>query len=189
MESETIPAGDGLTYLQDFEAIIEQHQRMVFRTLSRLTGSGDVEDLAQEVFLRLFRSLPAFRHEASVSTFLYRIIVNVVHDEWHRREKVRRTVSIDAEPALRESLAVSRADPGAGIDQRSLLGELETCLGALDIEERTALTLFHQEELSYDEIASALDMPAGTVKTRLHRGRAKLRQMLTERMTPCRTSR
>lgn len=171
-ESETILAEDGLTVLQDFAGIIERHERMVFRTLSRLTGSGDVEDLAQEVFLRLFRGLPGFRRDASISTFLYRIIVNVVRDEWRRLERARRTVSIDAEPVLRESLAGPPQDPSIRLDQAGLLAALEECLGELDIE----------------EIAAALDLPMGTVKTRLHRGRAKLREALIERMTPCRTS-
>lgn len=188
-ESETIPVEGGLTFLQDFAAIIEQHQRMVFRTLSRLTGSGDVEDLAQEVFLRLFRGLPGFRHEASVQTFLYRIIVNVVRDQWHRRQPARRTVSIDAEPALRASLASPWQDPSIRLDQAGMLGALDQCLAALDVEERAALTLFHQEGLSYDQIAAALGLPLGTVKTRLHRGRARLREALIERMTPCGTSR
>jgi len=189
VKSETILTGDGLTVLQDFTAIIEQHQRMVFRMLSRLTGSADVEDLAQEVFLRLFRGLSTFHHNASVSTFLYRIIVNVVRDQWRRNGRSRREISLDAEPALRQTLVATRTDPGAGIDRMSVLGMLEVCLKTLDVEERAALTLFHREELSYEEIAAVLDLPVGTVKTRLHRGRARLRQMLIERMTPCRTSR
>jgi RNA polymerase sigma-70 factor (ECF subfamily) len=97
-------------------------------------------------------------------------------------------VSIDAEPVLRESLAGPTQDPAIRLDQAGLLAALEECFGELDIEERAALTLFHQEELSYEEIAAALDLPMGTVKTRLHRGRAKLREALIERMTPCRTS-
>lgn len=69
---------------------------MVFRTLARLTGEREgLEDMAQEVFLRLFRALPHFRGHAKVSTFLYRIIVNVVNDEWRRRRQERLTVSID----------------------------------------------------------------------------------------------
>jgi RNA polymerase sigma-70 factor (ECF subfamily) len=175
--------------LQDFTGIIEQHQRMVFRTLSRLTGSGDVEDLAQEVFLRLFRGWPGFRREASVQTFLYRIIVNVVRDQWHRQRQARRTVSLDAEPALLASLAGPSQDPSLRMDRDGMLGALDQCLAALEVEERAALTLFHQEGLSYDQIAAALGLPMGTVKTRLHRGRARLREALKERITPCRIGR
>src|ERR1700733_13130643 len=63
---------------------------MVFRTLSRMTGAGPhVEDLAQEAFLRLYRALPEFRGDATVSTYLYRIVVNLSQDEWERRGKER----------------------------------------------------------------------------------------------------
>src|ERR1700677_2876407 len=71
-----------------FEQIVRDHQTMVFSTLIRLTGSREhVDDLAQEVFLRLYRALPAFRGEALLSTYLYRIIANVAQDEWKRRRR------------------------------------------------------------------------------------------------------
>ena len=70
---------------------MRDHQQMVFRTLVRMTGSNDnIDDLAQDVFLRLFRALPSFRGEALVSTYLYRIAVNVAQDEWKRRQKMGR---------------------------------------------------------------------------------------------------
>src|ERR1700712_644982 len=79
-----------------FEQIVQDHQAMVFRTLVRLTGrTNDIEDLAQDVFLRLFRALPSFRGDALVTTYLYRITVNVAQDEWKRRRREdRRHVSI-----------------------------------------------------------------------------------------------
>ena len=74
-----------------FEQVVEEHQAMVFRTLLRLTGSREhLDDLAQEVFLRLYRALPSFRGEALVTTYLYRIAVNVTQDEWKRRRRVER---------------------------------------------------------------------------------------------------
>jgi RNA polymerase sigma-70 factor (ECF subfamily) len=84
-----------------FEQIVRDHQAMVFRTLMRLTGRRDgVDDLAQDVFLRLFRALPGFRNEALVSTYLYRIAVNVAQDEWKRRRREDRThVSLSDETA------------------------------------------------------------------------------------------
>src|SRR5689334_13562730 len=72
----------------EFEQLVREHQAAVFRTLTRLTGTTDhVDDLAQEVFLRLYRALPGFRGEALVSTYLYRITVNVAQDEWKRRRR------------------------------------------------------------------------------------------------------
>src|SRR5271154_804513 len=79
---------------------------MVFRTLLRLNGSREhIEDLAQEVFLRLYRALPAFRGEAQISTYLYRIVVNVAQDEWKRRRRVERPlVSISSTDSADDKL-------------------------------------------------------------------------------------
>ena len=86
---------------------------MVFRTLSRMTGAGPhVEDLAQEAFLRLYRALPEFRGDATVSTYLYRIVVNLAQDEWKRRRKERTHMA--TEPAVVED------DDGWGVDWRIL---------------------------------------------------------------------
>jgi RNA polymerase sigma-70 factor (ECF subfamily) len=72
----------------NFERIVRDHQTMVFSTLIRLTGSREhIDDLAQEVFLRLYRALGGFRGEALLSTYLYRIIANVAQDEWKRRRR------------------------------------------------------------------------------------------------------
>jgi RNA polymerase sigma factor (sigma-70 family) len=74
-----------------FEQIVRDHQAMVFGTLIRLTGSREhIDDLAQEVFLRLYRALPAFRGESLLSTYLYRIVANVAQDEWKRRRREER---------------------------------------------------------------------------------------------------
>ena len=89
-----------LTSPENFEALVREHQGLVFRTLTRMTGAGaHVEDLAQEAFLRLYRALPEFRGDATVSTYLYRIVVNLSQDEWKRRRKERMHVA--TEPVLR----------------------------------------------------------------------------------------
>src|SRR5271170_6162122 len=94
VSSETFSGIRGLTFLRSdttFEQIVQDHQAMVFRTLLRLTGSREyLEDLAQEVFLRLYRALPAFRGESLLTTYLYRIVVNVAQDEWKRRRQIGR---------------------------------------------------------------------------------------------------
>src|SRR5271168_4072590 len=90
-----------LTSPENFEALVREQQAMVFGTLTRMTGAGvHVEDLAQEVFLRLYRALPEFRGEAAISTYLYRIVVNVAQDEWKRRRKER--LHIANEPAMED---------------------------------------------------------------------------------------
>ena len=157
---------------------------MVFRTLTRLTGSADrVDDLAQEVFLRLYRALPSFRGEALVSTYLYRIAVNVAQDEWKRRREDRPLVSIseDTEWPLEERLPDPAANAQEQMQQREFAGMVEEELQRLSAIERTILVLYHQEERSYQQIAEALRMPIGTVRTHLHRARKRLREAIAAR--------
>lgn len=156
---------------------------MVFRTLARMTGQGDVEDLAQEVFLRLFRALRSFRGEAMLTTFIYRIIVNVVNDEWRRRERARLEI-----PAEECSLRSREPEPGEFLDQQRVARAVEESMRNLSVAERAVLTLFFQEERTYEEIAAILDLPMGTVKTHLHRGRQKLKTAVQEKMRLCRTA-
>ena len=166
-----------------FEEIVREHQAMVFRTLLRLTGSREhVDDLAQEVFLRLYRALPSFRGEALVTTYLYRIAVNVAQDEWKRRRREERThVSIsDEAEAWEERLEHPGQTPEENLEARQFQRLVEEHLMQLSGVERAVLVLYHQEERSYQQIAEALGMPIGTVRTHLHRGRKKMRDAIVE---------
>jgi RNA polymerase sigma-70 factor, ECF subfamily len=166
--------------LHDFEQIVEQHQDMVFRTLARLTGERDgLEDMAQEVFLRLFKALPHFRGEAAVTTFLYRIIVNVVNDEFSERKKARMMSPID-DAAGRELVMISAAGAAVQVERAQMQDAVDAGLLALPARDRTILTLHYQEGRSYEEIAAILDLKMGTVKTHLFRAREKLRNTMKE---------
>ncbi len=161
---------------------------MVFRTLVRMTGSNDnVDDLAQDVFLRLFRALPSFRGEALVGTYLYRITVNVAQDEWKRRQKQdRKHVSLSEERGDGEGSSWTYEDrlehPGAGaleqMEQDEFRRMVDKHLMQLSQMERAVIVLYHQEERSYEQIAAALGLPIGTVRTHLHRGRRKLKKAI-----------
>lgn len=161
-----------------FEQIVRDHQAMVFRTLVRLTGSREhVEDLAQEVFLRLYRALGGFRGEALLSTYLYRIIVNVAQDEWKRRRRDRPLTSFsDEETEWEERLPHPGPDAERQLADKQFRYSVEKQLQQLSTIERTVLVLYHQEELSYEQIALSLKLPIGTVRTHLHRGRKRLRE-------------
>jgi RNA polymerase sigma-70 factor (ECF subfamily) len=152
---------------------------MVFSTLIRLTGSREhIDDLAQEVFLRLYRALPAFRGEALLSTYLYRIIANVAQDEWKRRRRDDRPlVSFSEEESDWEGrLPHPGPDAEQQFAERQFRYSVEEQLQQLSPIERTVLVLYHQEERSYEQIAQSLKLPIGTVRTHLHRGRKKLRE-------------
>ena len=169
---------------------------MVFRTLSRLTGPGaHVEDLAQEVFLRLYRALPEFRGAAMISTYLYRIVVNVAQDEWKRRRREREHFAPepagfeeDAPGAWLENQPADLARGGHHRTPEQVFSDAETqaaveaALLALPEHERAVVVLFHQEECSYEGIAAALELPINTVRTHLHRGRKHLAELVAERL-------
>lgn len=152
---------------------------MVFRTLIRFVGNHeDINDLAQEAFLRLYRALPSFRGEALVTTYLYRIVVNVAQDEWKRRKRLDQPlVSIsDEDDGWEDRLQHPAQNAEEQFEEREFQAMVEDQLQRLSTIERSVLVLYHQEELSYEQIASSLKMPIGTVRTHLHRGRNKLRE-------------
>ena len=159
---------------------------MVFRTLLRLTGSREhLDDLAQDVFLRLYRALPSFRGDALITTYLYRIAVNVAQDEWKRRRKDRDThISLsDDTSGWEDRLAHPDRNAEEQLEEREFQESVEDQLQCLSRIERNILVLYHQEERSYEQIAAALGMPIGTIRTHLHRGRKKLREGLQQRQT------
>jgi RNA polymerase sigma-70 factor (ECF subfamily) len=184
-----------LTSPEAFDALVREHQGMVFRTLTRLTGAGpQVEDLAQDTFLRLYKALPYFRGDSTVATYLYRIVVNVAQDEWKRRRRER--THLVSEPAFVEedsdggwmenfagdALTEHARDPAQRFADAEVQHAVESSLGELAEMERAVLVLYHQEECSYEGIAAALEMPINTVRTHLHRGRKRLGEMVRARL-------
>jgi RNA polymerase sigma-70 factor (ECF subfamily) len=188
-----------LTSPERFEELVREHQGMVFRTLTRLTGTGaaaagvQVEDLAQEVFLRLYKALPEFRGESLLSTYLYRIVVNVAQDEWKRRRRERGVIA--QEPGFAEdegeagwiegfagdALTEHARDPEQRMQDAEMRHAVEQAMLGLPEMERAVLVLYHQEELSYEGVAAALGMPINTVRTHLHRGRKRIAEVLRGR--------
>jgi RNA polymerase sigma-70 factor (ECF subfamily) len=171
--------------------IVRKYEGLVFRTLARLTGRGEgIEDLAQEVFLRLYRALPHFQARANLSTYVYRIVVNVAKDELHRAERARRLISLD-DPggSWPDRLVHPALDPAQTFLHGQLMDALERAISQLGLHERAVLTLYYQEERSYGEIAEILGIPMGTVKTHLFRARQRLRSIMKEWVTTCQKAR
>lgn len=167
-----------------FEEVVREHQEFVFRTLARLTGRGEhVEDLAQEVFLRLYRGLENFRGEAKLTTWLYRITLNVAQDEWKRRKKEQAHTSFDDPDAgWAERIPGADGDAEQILSQRQAMEAVNGALGELSEAERAVIVMFHQEECTYEQIALVLKLPLNTVRTHLHRGRQKLKERLKGRV-------
>lgn len=153
-----------------FAALVDVHRHRLYTLAARELGSAaDADDAVQETFIRAWRALPRFRAEASFSTWLYRICLNAVHDQ---RARAARGGGVPLDD-LGEPV-----DPRDAIVEAELSGELQQALGALDETYRTAVVLYDVLGRSYAEISAVLQVPEGTVKSRIFRGRTELARQL-----------
>lgn len=163
-----------------WEDLVKVHTRRVYSICYRFTGSdAQAQDLTQEVFLRVFRSLKSFRSgEGSFAVWLARLSRNLLIDHYRRTKLERVTDSIEDQlPMLEEKTSMSARTDGlvAGREASDLL---QGALQKLSPELRETVILRDLEELEYKEIAQVLNVPEGTVKSRLNRGRAELARVL-----------
>jgi RNA polymerase sigma-70 factor (ECF subfamily) len=154
-----------------FRILVERHRDTVYGLALRILRSPEeAEDAAQETFLRAWRGLPTFRGDARFSTWLHTIASRCALDQATRRQRVHEREQ-PADTAAIEALP----DPGRPqVADRDRL-RLERLVGALPPIQRAAITLYHIEERSVRDVAAALDLPTGTVKTHLRRARLALR--------------
>jgi len=157
----------------DFRAVYEEHFDFVWRSLRRLgVREADVPDALQEVFLVVFRRLGEFEGRARLTTWLFRICMRVARDRQRLAYNRRETQDEQAiEGCLDESI-----DAGQQAERREDLASLEAALARLDLDQRAVFVLFELEGLSGDEIAEALQIPLGTVYSRLRLGREAFRK-------------
>ncbi len=163
--------------------LVEEHQRLVFQLALNLLGdTQEALDLSQEVFLRVFRTLPTFRGHSALRTWIYRITVNQAKNRlrWWRRR--RRAQQVSLEDHVRDhgelpSDAVG-SSPERVLRQKEIGDRLREALDHLPFDQRTAIVLREIDGLSYDEIAFSLGVAVGTIKSRLARARESLRAQL-----------
>jgi RNA polymerase sigma-70 factor (ECF subfamily) len=158
-----------------FQDLIDRYKDLVFALIARtVQDRGRAEDLAQEVFLRIHRGLPYFRGEARLSTWIYRIVANVCLQEQGRAAA---PLSIDdTRVSGRVTSATSSADRQFG--DLELRDRLEKAIARLPANYRLLIAAHYLEGVQYEDLASALDLPLGTVKTQLHRAKQQLRRLL-----------
>jgi RNA polymerase sigma-70 factor (ECF subfamily) len=160
-----------------FEDMVIRHQHRVFGVALRMLGRrAEAEEIAQETFLRAHRSLDTFRGDARLSTWLYAIASRLC---------LNRLASADRRRVRHDEEALARAaDEGATataeLERREREAAVRRAIGELSDERRIVLVLADLEGLSYEDIATALALPLGTVRSRLHRARMDLRQRLEE---------
>ena len=181
---ERLKAGDGWA----FQRLVTERSGDIYALLFRLTEDAEeARDLTQETFLQAFRYIAHFRGDADLRTWLYRIAVNQARNRWRwwKRRRRDRTVSLDApvsEDFDAPFSASLQGDPGLDPERQALARERELALHAalksLSRPYREVIVLRDIEGLSYEEVAAALDLNVGTVKSRLSRGRNELRRRL-----------
>lgn len=175
-----MPADDAIVQLiqagraeEAFERLVPAFRRRVFGlAYSLLRDRGAAEDLAQEVFVKLWQALPRYDGRARLSTWIYAITRNAAISALRGR---RRMVSM-ADPAVFAEVESRESTAGAGSGDAALWRQVE----ALPEKQRQAVLLYYQDERAVDEVAEMMGLPVNTVKTHLHRARAKLAQALGE---------
>lgn len=168
-----------------FELLVSKYQRRIFRLLSRiLNNQSDVEDVAQDTFIKAYRALPKFRNESAFYTWLYRIAVNTARNHIaSKHNQVFVSDQVDNQDGETFSLIDNLTDgetPETHMHNREILEALQEAIDSLPEQLRRAITLRELEGLSYEEIATAMDCPVGTVRSRIFRAR----EVISERLKP-----
>jgi RNA polymerase sigma-70 factor, ECF subfamily len=163
-----------------FQALVERHRSMVYRVAYQFAGNHhDAEDIAQEVFIKVYRSLDKFRQDAQLSSWMYRIVMNACID--HRRRQGPAQTAAAAEEAELTLLNTPEDTPGP--EERAYAGELgqvlELEINRLPNGQRVVFIMRHHQGLKLGEIADALGLAEGTVKRQLHAAVHRLRHALT----------
>jgi RNA polymerase sigma-70 factor (ECF subfamily) len=163
-------AGDQVAW----EQIVRQHWRKVFNIAYKFTGKHDeAEDLTQDVFLKIFKSLDTFDRRANFQTWLVSVSRNLCIDHYRSVRKERETIDRDVDAGQLSPVALT-ISPIAALEHKDRAALLKKALDQLPPTLRSAVLLRDIQELSYQEIADKLRLPEGTVKSRINRGRTEL---------------
>ena len=167
-------AGDQDAWAQ----IVRLHWRKVFNIAYKFTGKHDeAEDLTQDVFVKIFKSLDTFDRRANFQTWLVSVSRNLCIDHYRSVRKERETIDRDVD-AGQLTPAAQTVSPIAALEQADRVTLLKKALAYLPPTLRSAVLLRDIQELSYQEIADRLDLPEGTVKSRINRGRSELARQI-----------
>lgn len=157
---------------QAFRELVDQYKGLVFALVTRsIRDRARAEEIAQDVFLRIHRGLPYFRGEARLSTWIYRIAVNLLAAE-------RRPVEVESIEGREDGPSHEPAAPDPAFDELALRNRMEKAIARLPVNYQVLINGHYLKGLRYEDLAEALDLPMGTVKTHLHRAKRQLRHLL-----------
>ncbi len=168
-----------------FDQLVRKHERRAYQYAFRLTRNPEeAADIVAEAFFRVYSALRSFRQDSAFGTWLYRIVTNCYLDS-QKKSRSRQTTSLsrpssedDAELEMQIEDAAPLPDEAALSQERT--HALARAIDALPEYQRAMIVMYHGEQLSYEEIAEALDLPIGTVKSRLNRARLSLKDLLSK---------
>ena len=159
-----------------FEVLVRRHEKAIFNLVYRMLGDyDDAAEISQEVFLSAYRAIGQFRGEANFSTWLYRIAVN--HASTRRKStnsRQKRLVPLDGGEMIDEA----QIGPSETLEKKELRERVQRALNELEPEDATVILLRDLQDIPYEDVARMLEIPVGTVKSRLHRARQALKARL-----------
>jgi len=170
--------------LAAFDEIVDRYKDRLYNYIRRMTGDAlDAEDLTQEVFIKVFLGIKRFRNDSSLQTWLYRIATNLCVDRHRKMQRSpKETVFLDdLLPDPDESpaeLVDWEGDPQSFVQRREIQEAVQEALNRLPLKLKTVATLYDIQGIPYEDIARILEIPIGTVKSRLFNARAKLKNFL-----------
>lgn len=161
-----------------FEALVNEHQQYVYNLALRVVkDENEALDLAQETFVRAWTALPNFKGQSQFRTWLYRIVANLCYN---RLPSLRRTLNDLGDDVMEDIPETHSESPASMFESNETKRHLQEAIRSLDSNYQLLITLRYQNELSYEEIASTLNLPLGTVKTGIFRAKEKLRKSLAQ---------
>ena len=164
-----------------FSQLVERHQNAVIGTVAKMLGNpSEAEDIAQQVFLRVWCHAKRYRPDAKFTTYLFTITRNLVFNESRRRSRKKEVSSDEREENSNQRIAANPdRQPDAELLQAELQNAVDSAIAALPETQRMAVVLHRYEQLSYEEIADVLDLSVSAIKSLLFRARATLRESLS----------
>jgi RNA polymerase sigma-70 factor (ECF subfamily) len=166
-----------------FNDLVQRYEKRVFNFAYRMAGNyDDANDVAQEAFIRVFNSISTFRGDANFTTWLYRIVTNVYLDE-RKKQKAHLQSSLEDYIELEENVVTRQIEDGGPtpdhiVETAERDGILQQAIQELPEYQRIMVVLYHTQSKSYEEIAQIMNLPIGTVKSRLNRARIALKEKL-----------
>jgi len=174
---------ENISLAEKFKTLLEEYQDRVYNQAYRMLGNReDAEEATQDIFLSIYRSLEEFRGECKMSTWIYRITSNMCITRLRKKQLVTTSMDEPFEPdgrPLSEILPDSGSDPEKLMESTEIAQLVRSHVSRLPAQWAMAISLFHFDDLSYDEIADVMEIPKATIATYIMRGRKQLAQWLT----------